>query len=60
VERFETKVERGGGFVVIGLYYFMELQGGRGSREVLWLHNKACQQWLVLDELVWEWNYSAS
>jgi len=46
--------------VVIGLYYFMELQGGKGSGKVVWLPNKACQQWLVPDELVWEWDYSAS
>ena len=38
----------------------MELQGGRGSGKVLWLPNKACQQWLVPDELVWKWNYTAS
>lgn len=60
MKRFETRVERSGGLVVIGLYYFMELLGGRGSGKVLWLPNKACQQWLVPDELVWEWNYSAS
>jgi hypothetical protein len=44
VKRFETELERSGAFVVIGLYYFVALQGGRRSGKVLWLPNKTCQQ----------------